>query len=148
MAPVSLEQLCLTCGMCCDGTLFTHVALTAEESKRLGLNGVIRQPCPQLGEGRKCAVYAQRPKGCSSFVCMLGRALEDGEVQLPEAVEVVRQAQALRGRIDALVPGPGAAMTKARQYEDRGPDSEVAVEVREARRALEAFSRRHFLGRT
>ena len=59
MRAVPLEQLCLECGLCCDGTLFTHVALTDEEGKRLGLNGVIRQPCPQLGEGCRCRVYAE-----------------------------------------------------------------------------------------
>lgn len=144
---MSLERLCLECGLCCDGTLFTHVALTPEEAARLGIDGVIRQPCSALGEGRKCNVYAQRPKGCSRFVCMLGRALEDGEVTLEEAVKTVREAQAMRLRIDALVPGQGAAIPKARRYEADGPDAEVAVKVRDARRALEAFSRRHFLGR-
>lgn len=147
MRAVSLEQLCLECGLCCDGTLFTHVALTPEESARLGMNGVIRQPCPALGEGRKCSVYTERPKGCARFVCMLGRALEDKEVTLEEAVKTVREGQALRIKIDALVPGQGAAISKARRYEADGPDSEVAVKVRDARRALEAFSQRHFLGR-
>lgn len=146
MRAVSLERLCLECGLCCDGTLFTHVALTGEEQQRLGL-GVIRQPCPQLGDGCRCRVYAQRPKGCARFVCMLGRAIEDGEVGHDEAVALVREAQGLRGKIDALVPGPGAAINKARQYEERGPDSETAVKVRDARRALEAFTARHFLGR-
>ena len=147
MQGVSLEALCLECGMCCDGTLFTHVALSPEESKRLGIDGVIRQPCQKLGAQCRCLVYADRPKACARFVCMLGRALEDGEVGLEEAVVTVREAQVLRGRIDALVPGGGAAISKARQYEDRGPDSEVAVKVRDARRALEAFTARHFLGR-
>jgi len=145
---VSLEQLCLKCGLCCDGTLFTHVALTAEEQQRLpSLGGVIRQRCPALGGDLKCSVYAERPKGCSRFVCMLGRALEDGELRFDEALALVREARALRERIDALVPGPGSAISRARQYEERGPDASVAVEVRETRRALEAFSRRHFLGR-
>ena len=146
-APVSLERLCLECGMCCDGTLFTHVALKPDEAKRIGIDGVIRQPCPQLGADRKCGVYAQRPRGCSTFVCMLGRALEDGEVGFDEALGLVREGQALRLRIDALVPGHGSAISKARQYEAHGPDAEVAVKVREARRALEALSLRHFLGR-
>jgi uncharacterized protein len=146
MPRVSLEALCLECGLCCNGTLFTHVALTPEESARLGLE-VIRQPCSFLGAGCKCTVYASRPKGCARFVCMLGRALEDGEVKHDEAVALVRQAQVMRGSLDALLPGPGAAIPKARRYEADGPDSEVAVKVRDARRALEAFTRTHFLGR-
>ena len=144
---MTLERLCLTCGLCCDGTLFTHVALTDPERERLGLRDVLRQPCPSLQADKKCCVYEKRPKGCARFVCMLGRALEDGEVSMEEAVARVEQARGLRATIDALVPGPGAAIPRARRYEAEGPDAEVAVKVREARRALESFAERHFLGR-
>lgn len=149
MTSVPLEQLCLKCGLCCDGTLFTHVALTDEEQKRLpSLGGVIRQRCPALAADLKCSVYAERPKACSRFVCMLGRAHEEGEVGLDEALALVGEVRSLRERIDALVPGPGSVVYKARLYEAEGPDASVAVEVREARRALERFSLRHFLGRS
>ena len=142
-----MERLCVQCGLCCDGTLFTHVALTPDEAARLGFPGVLRQPCPKLGSDCRCTVYESRPKGCARFVCMLGRALEDGEVGLEEAVSKVEEMKALRGRIDALVPGPGPPIPRARRYEESGPSSEVAVKVREARRALETMSRRVFLGR-
>lgn len=144
---MSLERLCLACGLCCDGTLFTHVALTDEESRRLGFDGVLRQPCENLKADCRCAVYAMRPKGCARFVCMLGRALEDKEVPFEEAVELVNEARRLREHIDALIPGELPAIPRARRYEAHGTDSELAVKVREARRALEAFTLRHFLGR-
>jgi Fe-S-cluster containining protein len=153
---MSLEALCLKCGLCCDGTLFTHVALTVPEAERLKGRvelqsneqaGVLRQPCSAL-ERCKCTVYADRPQGCARFVCMLGAALSDGEVGFDEASAVVAQAQALRDAINRLVPGIGTPIGRARQYEERGPDSTRAVEVREARRALEAFVRKHFLGRS
>jgi uncharacterized protein len=153
---MSLETLCLKCGLCCDGTLFTHVALTVEEATRLKGRvelqsneqaGVLRQPCSAL-ERCKCTVYADRPQGCARFVCMLGAALTSGEVSLEEAEQTVAKAQALRDAINKLVPGIGTPIGRARQYEDRGPDAETAVAVREARRALEAFVRRHFLGRS
>ena len=143
---MSLEALCLECGLCCDGTLFTHVALTEEEQK-LGLGDVLRQPCPALASDHKCGVYAKRPKGCARFVCMLGRALEDKEVGLEEAVGIVRGGQKLRGMLDSLLPGPGAAIPKARRYEADGPDAELAVKVRNVRRELESYARQHFLGR-
>src|SRR4051812_1028246 len=101
---MSLETLCLKCGLCCDGTLFTHVALTVPEAQRLKGRveleaneqaGVLRQPCSAL-ERCKCTVYADRPKGCERFVCLLGAALTSGEVPLNEALETVREAQALR----------------------------------------------------
>jgi Fe-S-cluster containining protein len=151
---MSLEALCLKCGLCCDGTLFTHVALTVPEAERLkgrvelqsnDAAGVLRQPCSAL-DGCACTVYAERPKGCARFVCFLGQALIDKEVGLEEAARTVAQAQALRDVINRLVPGPGTPIGGARQYEERGPDAEIAVAVREARRALEAFMRRHFLG--
>jgi hypothetical protein len=152
---MSLEALCLKCGLCCDGTLFTHVALSTAEAERLKGRvelqanekaGVLRQPCSAL-KGCACTVYSQRPAGCARFVCMLGAALSAKEVGLDEALETVRQAQALRDEINALVPGSGTPIGRARQYEERGPDSERAVQVREARRSLETFMRRHFLGR-
>ena len=37
---MSLTTLCLRCGLCCDGTLFTHVSLQPAEAaplKALGL---------------------------------------------------------------------------------------------------------------
>jgi Fe-S-cluster containining protein len=143
----SLEKLCLECGLCCDGTVFTHVALTSKEATRLQLPGVLRQPCPQLGSNKHCGVYLQRPMGCSHFVCMLGRALEDGEVPLSEAVEKVREVQSLAQKLGARVPGPGPVMNRARAYESSGPDSELAVEVRQLRRSLETLIQRWFLGR-
>jgi hypothetical protein len=85
---------------------------------------------------------------CAQFVCLLGAALTAGEVGLDEASATVEKAQALRDAINRLVPGIGTPIGRARQYEDRGPDSERAVAVRDARRALEAFVRRHFLGRS
>jgi hypothetical protein len=143
---LALETLCLKCGLCCDGTLFTHVALSKPERERLGME-VLRQPCTRLEKNGCCSIYASRPGGCATFVCMLGRALEDGEVQLDEALQIVAEARSARLKIDALVPGPGSPLHRARQYEADGEDAEVAVRVRDLRRALESISRRHFLGR-
>jgi hypothetical protein len=153
---MSLEALCLKCGLCCDGTLFTHVALTVAEGKRLQgrvelqvneTAGVLRQPCSAL-ERCKCTVYADRPAGCARFVCLLGQAMSAGECSFDEASAIVAEAQRLRDEINKLVPGIGTPIGRARQYEERGPDSETAVKVREARRALEAYVRRHLLGRS
>ena len=142
----SLEKLCLECGLCCDGTVFTHVALTAKEAVRLQLPGVLRQPCPQLGSNKHCGVYRERPMGCAHFVCMLGRSLEDGGVSHSQAVEKVREVQSLAQKLNAHIPGPGPVMPRARAYEANGPDAEVAVQVRELRRSLETLIQRWFLG--
>ena len=85
--------------------------------------------------------------GCAHFVCMLGRSLEDGGVSQSEAVKIVRETQALAQKLNAQVPGPGALMYRAREYESNGPDAEVAVKVRDLRRSVEALIQRWFLGR-
>lgn len=97
-----LEQLCRACGLCCDGTLFTRVPLGPQEAVPEGLLGVVTgpqggrhvpQPCAAL-HGTECGAYAQRPLACRRYECLLLVALRDGEVSLPEALEVVRRARA------------------------------------------------------
>lgn len=103
---MSLSTLCLRCGLCCDGTLFTHVPLRRSEVeplKALGLpvgeraDGVsmLPQRCAAL-EGRTCTAYAARPEGCRRYHCHLYTALAEGEVSLEEALAVVDGAHALR----------------------------------------------------
>ena len=102
---MSLTTLCLHCGLCCDGTLFTHVSLRRSEAaplKALGLpvreredgSPVLPQRCAAL-EGRSCTAYAQRPEGCRRYQCHLATALSEGEVSLDEALAVVDGAHAL-----------------------------------------------------
>lgn len=101
----SLSTLCLRCGLCCDGTLFTHVPLRASEVgplKALGLpvkaredgTPILPQRCAAL-DGKRCTAYAERPKGCRHYHCNLFSALSEGEVSLEEALAVVDGAHAL-----------------------------------------------------
>jgi uncharacterized protein len=98
-----LEQLCQSCGLCCDGTLFARVPLGVNEVVPEAKLGVVTneagarhfpQRCTALG-GTVCSVYAERPLACRRYECLLFGALREGEVSLGEAVEVVRKAQAL-----------------------------------------------------
>jgi len=100
---MSLEALCQSCGLCCDGSLFTRVPLGMSEKvpeERLGVitNGFggrhVPQRCAALA-GTVCQVYAERPLACRRYECLLFAALREGEVALPEALEVVRKAQSL-----------------------------------------------------
>jgi hypothetical protein len=102
---MSLSTLCLACGLCCDGTLFTHVPLRRTEAAPLQALGlpvreredgtpVLPQRCAAL-DGRSCTAYAQRPEGCRRYQCNLATALSEGEVSLEEALAVVKGAQAL-----------------------------------------------------
>lgn len=109
MEPVTseapLSTLCRDCGLCCDGSLFTHVGLEAEEIiqlKKLGIpirslrsgTVVLPQRCGAL-KGRDCQIYADRPKTCAAYNCLLADALLEGKVTLEEAQATVKKAQRL-----------------------------------------------------
>ena len=100
-----LSQLCLGCGLCCDGSLFTHVGLEPGEASQLHALGiptktlhsgteVLGQRCCAL-KGRECQIYAARPASCAAYECVLATSLTEGRVTLEEAQAVVKKAQRL-----------------------------------------------------
>ena len=100
-----LATLCRGCGLCCDGSLFTHVGLEPEDLARLRAHGiatvtrasgatVLPQRCVAL-EGYDCRIYPDRPASCASYQCLLAAALLDKEVTLEEAQAVVAKAHRL-----------------------------------------------------
>lgn len=105
-------ELCMRCGLCCSGALFTYVALKEDEvgwaeRRRLPVlargeeKRVFDQPCPLLVE-RKCVDYEERPVACRTFRCKLLRAFEIGEVEMAEALELIARVERLLDKI-----GPG-----------------------------------------
>ena len=120
-----LSRLCLSCGLCCDGNLFTQVPLRADEVVALRRRGLpllargdrplaLEQRCAALA-GSSCTIYDERPEGCRRDRCMVHAALAADEVGLGEALVVVVQTHALLGAlVDALPPGPGAPLQRAR----------------------------------
>lgn len=100
-----LSILCRGCGLCCDGSLFTHVGLEADELERLRALGiatrqlpsgtvVLAQRCSAL-KGRDCQIYKDRPSSCAEYQCLLATSLVEDEVTLEEAQAAVRKAQRL-----------------------------------------------------
>jgi uncharacterized protein len=100
-----LSILCRGCGLCCDGTLFSHVGLEPEDLDRLRACGiptvrrcsgaeVLPQRCSAL-KGCDCQIYKDRPASCASYQCLLADALIEKRVTLEEAQGVVRKAQRL-----------------------------------------------------
>jgi uncharacterized protein len=146
-APVAsaLEELCLACGFCCDGTLFAHAPLKSDEVAPLQALGVrlvvrrdksvsIQQGCSALS-GRCCQVYAARPGTCRKFVCTLGAALENGEVGLPEALETVGQAHGLLAQLGATLPPPSPGDTSSPLMRARSGAQQDTLEITAERRA-------------
>ncbi|RKG73591.1 YkgJ family cysteine cluster protein [Corallococcus terminator] len=152
---MSLSTLCLHCGMCCDGTLFTHVPLQPNESASLTQRGlpltaredgtvVLPQPCAALN-GRCCTVYTERPEACRRYRCQLLNALAEGEVSLDEAKGVVDAAHArVEAVTRALSPMEGGP-SSLRQA--RAAAATLEPQAREALTQAEAFLDRHFRGR-
>jgi len=111
------EQLCLACGLCCDGTLFDGVQLEpGDDAARLralglpvttyrGKNPVSRfpQPCAALCADRTCRLYANRPGQCRSFECKLFKQTRDGEVKLDTALRLVARTRRLADRARRLL---------------------------------------------
>ena len=105
--PNPAEQLCVACGLCCDGTLFDLVKLEASDDagklKTLGLpvsvsrgkSPIARfpQPCAALCEDRTCRVYADRPWQCRVFECGVFKDAKAGRITFAAALRLVQQAR-------------------------------------------------------
>ena len=111
------DTLCTKCGLCCDGTLFADVELISQaetvrlENMRLEVDeddqavGLLSQPCAAL-RGRRCGIYAYRPKCCRVFECHLLQNAQRGAVTVERALdhiaharEQIRHTRALLGRL-------------------------------------------------
>jgi Fe-S-cluster containining protein len=81
----SLGELCRSCGLCCDGSLFGRVSLEPDEPATARTHGLhvlrddraFEQPCAALARRgpssalRECTLYEERPRACRRFVCTL-----------------------------------------------------------------------------
>lgn len=156
-----VSELCLRCGLCCDGSLFDHVALSESEANALmerdvavGLRGdsryVIEQRCGAL-EGTCCKVYDVRPDGCRKYICLLATSLKTGEVTFEHAAAVTDEALRLIRELDAVLPtGEGAPNSPVRRvlWADK-PDNggPLGAEAATTWERVREYLRRHFTGR-
>ncbi len=140
----TLSDLCVSCGLCCDGSLFRFLPV---EPRDVGAHAalslpVVRQsgrlamplPCAKLS-GACCTVYAARPPGCRAFVCHLGYRLERGEVSFEHALGVVKEAQARIAELRRRWPGREPVVQRATHEAREGPGLDDA--------SLEALQRVH-----
>lgn len=139
-------SLCLSCGMCCDGTLFNVAAVTLEEADRLeGRVNLtenrlrIRQPCPALMSNNGCAVYTERPHACRHFRCTVLQQLERGQLTDAEAHESIAEVLERRRTLAALVEAPRpqlAVQLAEKQVEEGRASDEVKDALGKLQRAL------------
>jgi Fe-S-cluster containining protein len=133
-------ELCLACGLCCDGVIFADVRLQpGDDAERLRSVGLpvsnsesarraprFMQPCAAL-EGSVCRVYAERPKHCRAFECVLLRSVRAGRTKPEAALRLIRTARSRAEKVRRLLRAVG----------DRAESSALSVRFRRTARRLE-----------
>lgn len=107
-SPLTEQAICVKCGLCCDGTLFSHADLAAGEQgnlpeeieKKYGVNGdyeYFTLPCSYFCG--KCTIYDQKKAVvCSAFRCQLLKDVSSAKVTQDDAMKTV--ANTLKFRED------------------------------------------------
>ncbi len=110
------EQLCLKCGLCCNGVIFRDVELqpgdNAARLQSLGLHvraprtaagrAKFPQPCAAL-DGCRCRIYADRPTYCRQFECALFKAVRAGRIDVSAALHLIRTTRDRAARVLRLL---------------------------------------------
>mgnify|MGYP000721089463 CR=1 FL=1 len=105
------QSICIGCGLCCDGTVVTHLAVRDESDLGAPLRGLgveiiaaaeppaFELPCPAVCDG-VCTIHdLHRPSACSQFECALSQGVIDGVVSSDEARSVISAALMLRNAV-------------------------------------------------
>jgi Fe-S-cluster containining protein len=121
----SSQSLCLTCGLCCDGTLFWGLPLKPDDDvtplKAIDINivsdndlTILKLPCA-AHKNCTCTVYAHRPQACRSFKCKLLKSFERDDISQRSAREIIKKMKSLKNEMNELA---FAASTTARSGEE------------------------------
>jgi uncharacterized protein len=107
------QDICLTCGLCCDGTIFRHVGFENGEAVQSSVfagcgieilkdaasgERYFEQPC-SAHDGRYCTIYADRPLVCRNFECKLLKACAEGKIEVAAALDVIKTAKERKARL-------------------------------------------------
>lgn len=101
------QNVCVSCGFCCDRTLFDVARLRENEvlfDKFIPLGTTIDNkrffelPCPYFLS--KCTIYDQeKPHVCSKFKCNVLKEMAKGDISTQEALNLVEKAKILRDEV-------------------------------------------------
>jgi hypothetical protein len=112
LSPKSEQAICVSCGFCCDGTLFDHATLQPGEKGGLPQymedsyfknekGEYFRLPCAYFNE--KCTIYDQKKAHvCSAFRCQLLKDFAKKKITQTNAKKLVKNAMVQRKEILAL----------------------------------------------
>jgi hypothetical protein len=122
------SDLCLRCGLCCDGTVFSDITIDDDEEEfvrslelqpRRNADGrlVSPQPCSAFVDGC-CSLYERgRPATCETYTCGLLRGYTEGSASLEDALGVVRLVRALAHELADEMELPTRSYDRARLTE-------------------------------
>lgn len=104
----AVQSLCLTCGLCCDGTLFSYVEIESDDNdaalaldiQTVGEPGprILKQHCP-AHKNCSCTIYQNRPNTCRNFQCALLKRFNKHRISQAEALKIIRDAVKLRDEV-------------------------------------------------
>jgi Fe-S-cluster containining protein len=104
------SNICLSCGLCCDGTLIGFVevdraelpavrkVMDLEEENSLGF---FLQPCLKYCAG--CTIYENRPKNCDNFNCGLLKSVQQEKIDFDEALKSIADVKQKKKSIEKLL---------------------------------------------
>ncbi len=142
----AIDQLCLQCGLCCNGVLFRDVELQpgddagklkalgmpvrskAQSSKRNVQTGKFNQPCTALGADCRCRIYADRPSRCRQFECALLLEVIAGGTEVEPALKLIRSTRRKADKVLKLM----------RDIGDTNEAVSLSVRFRKLRQRFEA----------
>jgi Fe-S-cluster containining protein len=125
-------DICLTCGLCCDGSLFADVklqrgdniaqllfSLEVSNANQVAKRNSVRaripikrlpQPCVAF-DGCRCRIYSSRPEYCRQFECLLLQKLKSGAVNRATAEKLIRRARLKTAVVNRLLEALGQTET-------------------------------------
>ena len=107
----SNQNICIHCGLCCDGTLFNHARIKENEPLETGYafqtfnekQRSFKLPCSYLKD-TICSIYDQRPYAiCESFRCKLLRKVISENVSYIDAIKMINEVIALKMKIELQI---------------------------------------------
>lgn len=120
------EDLCLSCGLCCDGSLFWAVpvgqGVGVGVPLALDAEGRLRQPCACFNGA--CTIYPDRPSACRTFNCRVLQTVQAGRRDGDWARAQIAGMRRLLAALDAALPGRERSLYRraAEFLEEHGKD--------------------------
>lgn len=123
LSELNSANLCLECGLCCNGVIFADVELQSSEVQDLrskfenlnltgkkGHGGKARLPQPCVAfDGCRCQIYSDRPTYCRQFECLLLKNVQSGRLGRAAASQIVKTAKERAEKVRALLRELGDA---------------------------------------